>query len=454
MSKEKPDQLGNGGKSVTRRFYLQGLTAAGVGLGGLSMTTGAQTEDSLPAPFCGDAATGPTDPPGQAGQCIDCVREVCENEPVAVALFSGGLSGQCFTLSPEEIPENADYITLKAGQYCFLGEVPEDPQEDVTWCIEQSNGQPDRLPDISNVTLYTCPDEAPPSVDDVDVTCEQIVITTSNIDDGETLDVTVDFSDGSTEEYTPTVTDNQATVTLPGDRDPVDLRIEYDGLILFDAGVAASDAPCGDNPAVTDIEVTCAQITIQTTNIDEGEQLDVTVDFTDGSTETYISTVGATGVVTVELPGDRDPERLTVEYEGLLLFDQLVAAADAPCRRQPECPPGLDIVYKYYKKKGKWCPKVETGGDPDAFSIEGDRKKVTISAPFPFAVSYAVQQKKHDKCYDGQKDTHHKNCKEQDPVLAEPVDGQYCATISCKKKICWFRVFCPEDNSGDPVSNS
>ncbi|WP_066384812.1 hypothetical protein [Halalkalicoccus paucihalophilus] len=448
--------MDNEERSVKRRHYLQGVAALGIGMSGLATSTLAQNGDPLPAPLCGEASTPPERPPGgQAGQCINCVRNVCENEPIAVALYSD-LSGTCFTISAEEIPENADYITFKAGQNCFLGEVPEDPEGDVTWCL------PEGSQDISNATFYTCGDEDPPAVDDVMASCEEIVITTSNIPDDDTLDVTVDFADGSTETYEDVPVQNgQATVELPGDVNPVHVTITYqDNLILFDAGVMA-DPPCEDEPAVTDVRVTCAQIIIQTANIDEDEPLDVTVDFTDGSTETYTPTVDATGVAVVELPGDRDPEHLTVEYNDLVLFEQFVAAEDAPCRRPPECPPGLDIVYKYNKKKGIWCPKVETGGDPDAFSVEGDREEVTICAPFPFAVSYAVQEKNHkhckkdDKHHDDQTYKNHENCKEQDPVLAEPVDSQYCVTISCnlKKKVCWFRVFCPENNNG-PGNNS
>ncbi|SIR76169.1 hypothetical protein SAMN05421858_3686 [Haladaptatus litoreus] len=449
------------------------------------MSSLAQNGDPIEASSCGEASTPPENPPGgQAGQCISCAREACGTEPIAVGLVTG-LDGTCYTTSAEEIPDNADYITFKAGQNCFVAAVPENPEGDVTWCL------PEGSQDISNATYYTCGGENPPTVDDVDVTCDQIVITTSNIPDGETLDVTVEFSDGSTENYTPTVTDNQATVTLPGDVDPVNLRIEYDGLILFDAGVTASDAPCGDNPAVTDVEVTCAQITIQTENIDEGETLDVTVTFTDESTETYMPEVDANGVAVVELPGDRDPEQLLVEYDGMVLFDQFVAASDAPCQEQPECPPDLNIAFKY--KYGTWWPDTydDIGDevDPDVFSIEGDQQEVTICAPFPFAVSYATRKKKRDgrdghddgkKCKKHKKkhhdngkkckkdEKHHKHhdgkscgcfkdCKEQEPVVAEPVDSQFCATISsdsdgkCKKKaeICWFRVFCPENNNNN-----
>ena len=145
-----------------------------------------------------------------------------------------------------------------------------------------------------------------------------------------------------------------------------------------------------------------------------------------------------------------------------------------------QCPPGLDIVFRY--ECGEWqpdtCNKNGEEVSPDIFSIDGNQVKVTICAPFPFAVSYATR-KKHNHGKGGwdsrddwgekskhEKKKHHRepnsgnwfeNCKEQDPVLAEPVDSQYCATISsaddgkCKTKkteIRWFRVYCPDTNTG------
>ncbi|SIR15118.1 hypothetical protein SAMN05421858_1612 [Haladaptatus litoreus] len=470
---------------IKRRNYLKGLTVGGAaiaGFGGLSMSSLAQNGDPIEASFCSEASTPPENPPGgQAGQCISCAREACGTEPIAVGLVTG-LDGTCYTTSAEEIPDNADYITFKAGQNCFLAEVPENPEGDVTWCL------PEGSQDISNATFYTCGGENPPTVDDVAASCDEIVITTSNIPDGDTLDVTVEFADGTTETYEDVEVQNgEATVSLPGDSNPVFVTVTYqDNLILFDEGVVA-DPPCEDEPAVTDVEVTCAQITIQTENIDEGETLDVTVTFTDDSTETYMPQVDANGVAVVELPGDRDPEQLLVEYDGMVLFDQFVAASDAPCRGQPECPPDLNIAFKY--KYGTWWPDTydDIGDevDPDVFSVEGDQKEVTICAPFPFAVSYATRKKGHDgkKKHDGwdgwdkgdgkkhgKKDKKHHDdhkhhddkscgcfddCKEQEPVLAESVDGQFCATISSnadcerkkKAKICWFRVYCPEENN-------
>ncbi|MFB9809089.1 hypothetical protein ACFFQF_30140 [Haladaptatus pallidirubidus] len=346
---------------------------------------------------------------------------MCENEPIAVALFTG-LSDTCFTLPAEDIPDNAEYITLKAGQNCFLGEVPEDPEGDVTWCL------PEGSQDISNATLYTCGDEDPPSVDDVEASCDEIVITTSNIPDGDTLDVTVEFADMTTETFEDVEVQNgQATVELPGESNPVHVTVTYqDNLILFDAGVMA-DPPCEDEPAVIDVEVTCKCITIQTANIDEGETLDVTVIFTDDSEETYSPEVDANGVATIELPGDRDPARLIIEYDGMLLFDQFVAADDAPCRKEPECP---DINVKYKFKDCEWVVK---SGDPDGLSVEGDETQVTICAAFPFVVQYKL---------DGEKLTAHAEFDEE--------TDQYCATIGdgCSK-IHWFRVCCPKDNANN-----
>lgn len=326
------------------------------------------------------------------------------------------------------------------------------------------------LPDISNATLYTCGDEDPPVVDNVAASCDEIVITTSNIPNNDTLDVTVDFADGTSQTYEDVPVQNgQATVSLPGESNPIHVRVTYqDDLILFDAGVVA-DPPCEDEPAVTDVDVTCARITIQTENIDAGEQLDVTVFFTDDSSESSTPAVDANGVAEVELPGDLDPERLVVEYQGQVLFDQLVAASDAPCTAPPECPPGLNIKFKF--KDEMWCPHRHDGGhavDPDVFSIEGDRKQVTICGPFPFAVSYATRKKRRDDCGHkkdkkmGQKKDHkhhkrnHTDCKKQEPVLAEPVNGEFCATIPDqhdgkrkKSKICWFRLYCPENNENN-----
>jgi hypothetical protein len=458
-----PDEENGDDGSMKRRNYLKGITATGValgGLGGISTTSFAQEAGEIPAPFCGPASTPPEQPPGgQAGQCINCVSEACGDgsEPVAVGELYSGLNGFCFTVAADDIPDTADYLTLKAGEECYLAEVPDNLEGDVTFC------KPEEAPEISNATFYTCGGENPPSVDDVAASCDEVVIETSNISNGETLDVTVEFADGSTETYEATVQNGEAIVDeLPGDVNPVSVTVTYqDNQILFDAGVTA-DPPCPDEPAVTNVEVTCAQILIQTVNIDENETLDVTVTFTDNSTETYTPPVNASGIATVTLPGDRDPEQLLVEYDGQVLYDQFVEASDAPCTapEPPECPPGLDIKFKC--KHGKWKPYSHGNSgnvvDPDVFSIKGDLQEVTIYAPFPFAVGYATRTKgkKHHHHHDENghhgKKKHHKGCKRQDVVLAESVDGQFCATVSTdgkKKEICWVRVFCPEDNGGN-----
>ncbi|MFD1587869.1 hypothetical protein ACFR9U_12850 [Halorientalis brevis] len=509
-----PDETNGTDSSLDRRNVLKGLTVSGAaiaGLSGLSASSVAQ-ESTLPAPFCEAASLPPVRPPGgQAGQCINCVP--CDN-PIAVKLVSG-LSGTSYTIDSDEIPENAEHVTFKAGQNCFLGEVPENPTGDVTWQLEQDNGQPPKLQDISNATFYTCGGQNPPTVDDVKVTCDKITFTTSNIEDVTTLNVAVKFSDQPSddppEDFTPTLENGQATVNLPGNRDPIHVTItDQNGLILFDEGVTASDAPCGDAPAVTGVTVRCASITIQTANIQEGEPLDVTVTFSDDSQKPYTPEVDANGVAEVTLPGYLDPEFLEVQYDGQTLFEGFVAAEDAPCAK---CPPDLNIAFKY--KYGTWWPDtyddIGEEVDPDVFSIDGGRKEVTICGPFPFAVSYATRTKKHhdgcdggkhhDGCGDGKhhdkkkkhhddkdghdewnscgdgkhhekkkrhndcdgKKKHHKHhdckscgcfkdCEEQEPVTAEKEDGQYCATISAttdgKKngKICWFRLHCPEND--------
>lgn len=141
------------------------------------------------------------------------------------------------------------------------------------------------------------------------------------------------------------------------------------------------------------------------------------------------------------------------------------------------CPKDLNIAFR--RKYGKWWPDTydDIGDevDPDVFSIEGDRKQVTIKAPFPFAVVFATRKKEHDNKKDDDKhddkkerdhdrDDHSRHCrfddcKKQKPVRAEKVDGKFCVTIpdddherkrkKKKKKICWFRVFCPKDHKHD-----
>lgn len=379
MSKENSNKM----EIVKRRDCLKILTAAGIGvsgLGGLSTTASAQEVTAIP---CGEFSSGP-----QTQQCIQCVEEQCPEQEVhpLFPLYNqgGDFDGICFTPPEGGVPDGAEWVTLKAGQNCFVSPV----QEGVTYCL------PEGSQDISNATFYRCGGEPTPVVDNVEVTCQSITITTSNIPDGEMLDVTVTFEDGS---------------------------------------VASGSI-----------------------------------------------TVDADGVAQISLPGDLNPAHLTVVYEGETLFDEDIEASDGPCKRA-ECPPGLNIAYTF--KYGQWWPDThdDIGDevDPDVFSIEGDRKEVTICAPFPFAVVYATRKKDHDDWdswndwddWTGKKKKDHcpkhkhkhkscdcfDDCKECEPVLAEKVDSQYCATIpntsdymwKKKKEICWFRVFCPESGTND-----
>ncbi|WP_433623585.1 hypothetical protein [Halomicrococcus sp. NG-SE-24] len=238
--------------------------------------------------------------------------------------------------------------------------------------------------------------------------------------------------------------------------------------------------PNGGEPAVDQVTVTCDSVTIATSNIPEGATLNVTVAFEEGDPLETTADVDENGVATVPLPGDRDPTRVTITYQGETLFDEEVTAEDAPCKI-PECPPGLDVKYKF--KDCKWVP---VSGDPNGLEVEGDRHEATICAAFPFEVEYATRKKGHSKHggkhhhhHDKKKDHHdgkkkgkhhhdekkHKHhhgkkcgckCEVQDPVSAEydEESGKYCVTIptdgdSCKKKkekLCWFRVYCPDDS--------
>ncbi len=88
-----------------------------------------------------------------------------------------------------------------------------------------------------------------PRIDDVEVTCEAIIITTSDILEGATIYATVSFVGDVTEMYDVTVdADGVAVVPLPGDLDPSNLAVAYDDELLFDMNVQAVDAPCADVP--------------------------------------------------------------------------------------------------------------------------------------------------------------------------------------------------------------
>lgn len=365
-------------ENITRRRALKG-TAAGIGIAGLAglpVSAFAQENDPIPATFCGEASLPPVSPPGgQAGQCINCVAAVCEGPVALDPLFNTDdqpdyFDGIDFTIPAAEIPAGADYLTLKAGPNCFLAEVPAAPSGDVTFRLTQdAEGNPERLQDISNATFYSCEGEDPPTANVVKVTCDFITIETANIPAGTELAVTVTFADGSTELYTPTVDeDGLATVGLPGDVDPIWVRIEYLGMIPFDAGVMAKDAPCGLQPAVVDFKVTCDRITIETENIDPGSTLNVTVTFADDTVLTFLPDVDADGVAVVDLPGDRDPARLVVTFEETEIFDMFVEAVDAPCVK-----PRPKKKKRKRKRKRKRTEKTRTRRKKDEKKKADDR---------------------------------------------------------------------------------
>ncbi|WP_152421336.1 hypothetical protein [Natronococcus amylolyticus] len=361
----------NGGKKFKRRTYLQGITTAGVastvGLGGLSTMSAAaqqeapqQNQQSVVAEFCGTFSPGP-----QVQQCIACVeaQEECDEVGPLFPLFTG-LTGQCFT--PQEIPEGADYITLKAGLNCYIAPVEEGV---TTFCL------PPGSPDISNATFYECdPDDPQPALMDFRVTCDEITVTTMNIPDGAELTAEVTFLDAdgeeSTQTFTATVQDNTATFTLPGDLNPTNLVVISGDLVLDDQEVVAEDAPCTpeppdppepEDPRIEDLEVTCDAITITTTDIPEGDVLFATVTFVGDIVETYDVPVGADGVAVIPLPGDLDPSFLQIVYEGETLFEGNIQAIDAPCAEVPPKPPkppkkkkGKKKKHAYKRKKRKY----------------------------------------------------------------------------------------------------
>lgn len=142
-----------------------------------------------------------------------------------------------------------------------------------------------------------------------------------------------------------------------------------------------------------------------------------------------------------------------------------------------QCPAGLDIVFRYLY--GGWrpdtCDKNGEKVNPNVFSIKGNRSNVTVCAAFPFAVRYATRKRnsRNEGGRNGREDDGKREktefykvpnsggrigeYRERDAVLAEPVDGEYRATISsgddgnCTQRdaeICWFRVYCPDDTGG------
>ncbi|AGB17558.1 hypothetical protein Halru_2991 [Halovivax ruber XH-70] len=341
---------------VKRRTYLQAIGAAGAagaigagaglsGLGAQTVNAQADPNGTVLATFCGTFSGGP-----QVQQCIACVEAACPEDEVnpLYPLFTG-LTGSCFT--PASIPDGAEWVTLKAGQNCYLAPV----EDNTTFCL------PPGAPDISNATFYTCDGDDPqPAVIDYTVTCEEIVVTTDNIDDGTTLTAEVTFLDGegteSTVTFQATVQDDTATFDLPGNLNPTNLVLLLDDLVLDDQPVVAEDAPCTPEPPVFDgVDVTCDAITVSTTNVPEGGVLSITVSFTNGLVETYNVPVDADGVAVVPLPGDVDPSYLTVVYDGETLFDMEVQATDAPCAEptppEPPEPPEPKPPKKEIRKK-------------------------------------------------------------------------------------------------------
>ena len=232
------------GSDIDRRTLMKGAAAAGgaIGVGGVIVAaTGAQENDdnTVTAEFCDQFSPGP-----QVQQCLSCIEDECEPEEVfpLFPLFTG-LEGQCFT--PAEIPSGADYVTLKAGQNCYIAPV----DGYTTFCV------PDGEPDISNATFYRCGGEPTPRIVEKTVTCDAITVTTANIEDGTTLSATVTYEDAegeqSTETHEATVEDDQATFTLLGNLNPVHVQIFLGDQLLDDQEPEVDGAPCFD-PDPTD----------------------------------------------------------------------------------------------------------------------------------------------------------------------------------------------------------
>jgi len=91
--------------------------------------------------------------------------------------------------------------------------------------------------------------------------------------------------------------------------------------------------------------VTCEELTVETENIDDGETLTATVTFIDQegteSEETFEATVDD-DEATFELPGDLNPTRYEITFDGTVLDEQDIVAEDAPCFDEPPEPPEPD----------------------------------------------------------------------------------------------------------------
>lgn len=218
-------------RTCLRTIGAVGATGAVVGLSSAGATA---QQEPVTAEFCGDFQPGP-----QAQQCIQCVELECPDEEVfPLALFTN-LRGQCIEFDPDEIPDDAEFITLKAGTRCHVA-----PVDGATeFCLPQ----PD--PELSNATFYRCGGEPTPMVETKKVTCAQIEIFTENIPGGETLTVTVIFESGFEQQYEVLVdADGTAVVDLPGNLNPSRVIIFYQNELLDEQDVIPVDGPCDAPP--------------------------------------------------------------------------------------------------------------------------------------------------------------------------------------------------------------
>ena len=240
----------------------------------------------------------------------------------------------------------------EASQTVTIG--PVDEAEDVTIDATTPRGESQTA-----TVAVTCVEEeeppAEPSIENLEVTCDAITITTANIPEGEGLFAEVTVGDIPQAYTVPVGADGVTVIALPGDRDPSFLQVTYDGNSLFSGSVEAVDAPCEppDDPRIDSVEVTCEQITITTVDIPGGTFLSTEVTFDDGSSQTDNVTVGEDGVAVIPLPGDRDPSFLQVTYDGDSLFSEDVEAVDAPC--EEEEPEPLVTVRQYHVYEDGRC---------------------------------------------------------------------------------------------------
>ena len=329
---------------INRRTYIQSAAVAGAfaGVGAVGVSPVSGQEQAIPnvdgevavTEFCGQFSPGP-----QIQQCIACVETRCDGEVNPLFPLFTGLSGKSFT--PNTIPAGADFVTLKAGLNCYVA-----PVDDAT-----TFSLPPGAPDISNATFYSCGGEPTPTLISFSVTCEQLTVTTENIDDGETLTATVTFLNAEGEEseqtFESTVDGGETVFELPGNLDPTTFVLSFGDLILDEQDIVAEDGPCTedphppdpDDPRVDALSVTCEAITITTTDIEAGQTLFVTVDFVGDISTTYDVVVNADGVGVIGLPGTLDPSRIEIVFEDETLFESNIQAEDSPCAEVPPKPP-------------------------------------------------------------------------------------------------------------------